>query len=206
MEDDDIFFCQEPEEELEEICKKLKLSDGFKAQVKMYDEVYIEHMGIENVVNVVIWQNFGSISEENEVENLQDIGITEEGALEFSDFMKPEITHYTVCNWLYLYLTVTLHPPVPITLSQFPTDNKSGEWFDLDTSITQKSRWVNTRENAIRCVHLGKKDQSEEIKLEKKQAARRLDEDGGNSKSYNFFYVMASGGIYSLMYINNSQS
>ena len=148
-------FDLETTTELEIICQKLKLSKEFQNQVLKFSQQYIDQIGLENVVVSLIWKNFSCIPEENELEHLHVIGFTKEGAASLESFIEAKVTHYTLSNWLYLYLDVILHPKEPKSLSYpFSNGNKNGEWFNLEPSITSGSGFVNTSERPLRCINV----------------------------------------------------
>ncbi len=86
------------------------------------DTEYIDHVGVEHIVCQMIERNLEAFGDESrsQTELLRAIGFSDIEAARFSEFIDPEITHYTLSNWLDLYLETLFSSGGAISASNFP--------------------------------------------------------------------------------------
>ncbi len=87
-----------------------------------FDKEYIDHVGVEHIVRQMIESNLATFGNESrsQTELFKAIGFSDNEAARFSDFINPEITHYTLSNWIGLYLETLFSSGKAISASNFP--------------------------------------------------------------------------------------
>ena len=131
----------------------LGFSDDFEKSVNELDDDYVRHLGIENVVRQMIESNLEAFGDEsmNQGELLEAIGFSATGIANLSYFIDPQVTHFTLSNWIDLYLDKLFRPAKGvITASNFPFQE---ETFNEVFSHQQNSQAESDSSKALKMIN-----------------------------------------------------
>ncbi len=140
----------------------LGFSDDFEKSVNELDTDYVDHLGLENVVRQMIESNLEAFGDEsmNQGELLEAIGFSATGIADLSHFIDPQVTHFTLSNWINLYLDKLFRPTTGvITASNFPFQE---ETFNEVFSHQQNYQAEADSSKALRMINFTSKQAADD--------------------------------------------
>ncbi len=154
----------------------LGFSNELVENVEELDKEYINHVGVEHVVHEIIERNLEAFGDESrsQTELFKAIGFSDIEAASFSDFIDPEITHYTLSNWLDLYLETMFSSGGAISASNFPYKEETvNQEFSHQHSSTVEGG------NVLKMINFTSKDEKDIwIRSEMEEAERKKSDEG----------------------------
>jgi hypothetical protein len=157
------------------------------------DKEYVAHVGVKHIVHQMMERNLEAFGDgsRNQKALFEAIGFSDLGAARFSEFIDPEITHYTLSNWLDLYLDTLFSPGGAISASNFPFQEET-----VNQVFSQKHSSTAEGEKTLKMINFTSQDEKDIwIRNEMEEAARKKS-DEGKSGQVNSGWVSNESSIF----------